>query len=121
MTKYGRSPWIETFPKSRVPAYPRHRGSGPCPVVIIGGGLTGCAAAYAFAAAGVKVMLLEADRIGAGETSSGFGWITGEPGVSLAAAERAIGRGDARHAFEAWHRAARDFQALLRRLDIKCR
>jgi glycine/D-amino acid oxidase-like deaminating enzyme len=120
MTKYGRSPWVETFPKSRIPAYRRHRGSDPCPVVIIGGGLTGCATAYAFAAAGIKVMLLEADRIGGGETSSAFGWISGDPGVSFAPVEQAIGRRDARHAFEAWHRAALDFQTLLRRLDIKC-
>ena len=25
MTKYGRSPWVDQFPKSRVPSYPRPR------------------------------------------------------------------------------------------------
>ena len=53
MTKYGRSPWLDRFPKSRVPSYPRYRGSMEIEAVIIGGGLTGCATAYAFAAAGV--------------------------------------------------------------------
>ena len=38
-------------------------------VVIVGGGLTGCATAYAFAAAGVKVVLLEAAQVGRGSTA----------------------------------------------------
>ena len=54
MTKYGRSPWIDRFPKSRIPSYPRFRGPLDVDVAIVGGGLTGCATAYAFAAAGVK-------------------------------------------------------------------
>src|SRR5438034_1100950 len=60
---YGRSPWIDQFPKSRVPTHPRFRGDRTSDVVIVGGGLTGCATAYACAAAGLKVVLLEADRI----------------------------------------------------------
>ena len=66
MTKYGRSPWIDRFPKSRVPSYPRHHGSHETDVVVVGGGLTGCATAYAFAAAGIKVVLVEAAQIGRG-------------------------------------------------------
>ena len=60
MTTYGSSPWVDRFPKSRLPSFPRYRGTSTVDVVIVGGGLTGCASAYAFAAAGVKVMLLEA-------------------------------------------------------------
>ena len=51
-TRYGQSPWIDRFPKSRVPAHPRYRGATKTDVVVVGGGLTGCATAYAFAAAG---------------------------------------------------------------------
>ena len=58
--------WFDTFPKSRRPGYPKYRGATETDVVIVGGGLTGCACAASFAAAGVKVALLEADRIGAG-------------------------------------------------------
>jgi len=68
MTKYGKSPWIDDFPAARVPAYPQQRGAAETPVVIVGGGLTGCATAYAFAAAGVDVMLIEGDRIGRAST-----------------------------------------------------
>jgi glycine/D-amino acid oxidase-like deaminating enzyme len=120
VTKYGVSPWLDQFPKARIPSYPRYRGKTQSGVVIIGGGLTGCAAAYAFAAAGVKVVLLEADRIGRVATGASAGWIATEPGVAFGHLEKSVGQRGARRAFQAWRRAALDFAALLRRLDIKC-
>jgi len=120
VTTYGRSPWIEQFPKSRVPAYPRHRGAMQRDVAIVGGGLTGCATAYAFAAAGAKVLLLEADRIGRGATASAAGWIAEDPGLPFTDLAKAVGLRPAQRAWQAWRRAALDFAAVLRRLDIKC-
>ena len=120
MTKYGRSPWTDRFPRSRVPSYPRLKGRHEIDVVIIGGGLTGCATAYAFAAAGIKVALVEAARIGDGATSFSSGWVSDDPGASFAAAQQMLGLRPARHAWQAWRRAALDFMALIRRLDIKC-
>src|SRR5262245_2517995 len=120
MTKYGRSPWIDRFPQSRVPNHPRQRGPIESPVVVVGAGLTGCATAYAFAAAGIKVLVLEADRIGRGDTAAAFGWLSGEPGVAFGDLEKRIGLRAARRAFQAWRRAALDFAALLRRLDVRC-
>ena len=120
MTKYGRSPWLDRFPKSRVPAYPRYRGSSQSDVVIVGGGLTGCATAYAFAAAGVKVVLLEAERLGQGATGAAMGWIASDPGIPFAQLEKSVGLRSARRAWQVWRRSALDFAALLRRLDIKC-
>jgi len=120
MIRYGRAPWGDRFPASRVPSYPRHRKPITIDAVIIGGGLTGCATAYAFAAAGIDVALLEADRIGRGATSLAAGWISDDPGVPFAEAEHLLGLRVARSGFQAWRRAALDFSALLRRLDIKC-
>src|SRR5688572_21063969 len=120
MTKYNVSPWIADFPKSRVPAYPRYRGTTQSDVVIVGGGLTGCATAYAFAAAGVKTVLLEADRLGHGATGAAMGWIASDPGFALAQLEKSVGPRSARRAWQACRRSALDFAALLRRLDIKC-
>src|SRR5712692_5417944 len=120
MTKYGRSPWVDRFPKSRVPSHPRHRGYLETDIVIVGGGLTGCATAYAFAAAGVKVALLETDRVGRGSIGSAAGWVADEPGVPFMEVEHALGLRAARRAWHAWRRAALDFTALLRRLDVKC-
>jgi len=119
MTKYGRSPWVAAFPKARVPSYPRQRGPLSTSVVIVGGGLTGCAAAYAFAAHGVDVVLLETDQVGRGSTGLASGWIGGDPGVSFVEVEKALGRAAARDAFKSWRRAALDFAALIRRLEIK--
>jgi len=120
MIRYGRSPWGDRFPASRVPSYPRHRKPFTIDAVVVGGGLTGCATAYAFAAAGIKVALLEADRVGRGATSLSAGWISDDPGVPFAEAENLLGRRVARNGFQAWRRAALDFSSLLRRLDIKC-
>lgn len=120
MTKYGRSPWVDTFSKARVPSYPRQRGPLSTSVVIVGGGLTGCATAYAFAAHGVNVVLVEADQVGRGSTGLASGWMGGDPGVSFLGVEKALGRAAARDAFRSWRRAALDCAALIRRLDIKC-
>jgi glycine/D-amino acid oxidase-like deaminating enzyme len=120
MTRYGLAPWTDQFPKSRIPAFPKHRGAQKTDVVIIGGGLTGCITAYAFAASGLKVTLLEAERIGLGATTRASGWIADEPGISFIELEKAIGRRGATQAWQAWRRAALDCAALLRRLDIKC-
>ena len=120
MTAYSRSPWLHEFPKSRVPAFPRYRGDATADVVIIGGGLTGCASAYAFAAAGARVVLLEEAQIGRGSTAASAGWINEDPGIGLAVLEKTIGARSAKRACQAWRRAALDFAALLRRLDVKC-
>lgn len=119
-TLYGRPPWLDDFPKSRLPKYASYRGTQPTDVVVIGGGLTGCATAYAFAAAGVRVVLLEQAAIGRGVTASLTGWVTDDPGVPFLDVARALGQRAARDAFRAWRRAALDAGALVRRLDLKC-
>jgi glycine/D-amino acid oxidase-like deaminating enzyme len=88
--------------------------------VVIGGGLTGCATAYALAAAGIKTVLLEGEQIGLGATASSSGWLCDDPGVRFHELEHAIGLRNARPAWQAWRRAALDGAALLRRLAIKC-
>jgi len=120
MTKYGRSPWIDNCPKSLVPQYPKQRGSLQTDVVIIGGGLAGCMTAYAFAAAGIGVVLVEEGRIGHGSSGFSSGWISDDPGVSFQDVEHALGLRAARHGWQSWRRAALDFIALVKRLDLKC-
>lgn len=120
-TRYGRSPWVDRFPKSRVPSYPKAKILPKVDVAIIGGGLTGCATAYAFAAAGIKVALFEADRLGRGSSGASSGWIADEPGASFTEVQKIVGLRQARHAWRAWRRAALDFTALIKRLDLKCR
>jgi len=120
MTKYGRSPWLDQYPKSRVPSFSRYRGAVQAEAVVIGGGLTGCATAYALAASGIRTVLLERDRLGRGNTAFSSGWLSDDPGVSFDSVEKAIGLRAARRAWQSWRRAALDFSSLLRRLEIKC-
>ncbi len=62
---FGVSYWIDRLPRRR-PSYTRYRGQTDVGVAIIGGGMAGCATAYALSTAGVRVCLFEADRIGQG-------------------------------------------------------
>src|SRR5262245_66576570 len=101
MTKYGRSPWIDAASSARTRKYDKQRGPLKTSVVVVGGGLTGCATAYAFAAAGIDVVLIEASHIGRGSTAGATGWIGGDPGVSFLELDKALGRAAARHAFRA--------------------
>ena len=55
-TRYGVSPWLGAAAKKT--AYPALAERLEIPIVIIGGGLTGAATAYACAAAGLRVALL---------------------------------------------------------------
>jgi glycine/D-amino acid oxidase-like deaminating enzyme len=112
--------WLDTFPKSKRPAYPRWRGNAETRVVVIGGGLTGCACAYSIAGAGIPVMLLEADRIGAGATAASAGLVREDFDASFDATVRAHGLRSARSLWQSARRASLDFAAALRRLHIRC-
>jgi glycine/D-amino acid oxidase-like deaminating enzyme len=88
--------------------------------VIVGGGLTGCATAYACAAAGMRPLLVEAGRIGQGSAGRSAGLLLSDPGVSFRAIAKAHGLRAARRIFEGYRKAALDGAATLRRLNIRC-
>lgn len=119
-TRYATSPWLHLSPPSRVPSLPRYRGARSADVVIVGGGLTGCAAAYLCANAGLTTILLDQDRIGRARTARGLGLLTPEPGPSFRHVTSAHGLKAARRVFEAWRRGALEGAALLRRLRVPC-
>src|SRR5215217_4159685 len=119
-TRYGASPWIHNFPSTRRPDYPKLRGEHTTNVVIVGGGLTGCATAHACAVAGLKPMLVEANRVGAGSAGRSAGLLLPEPGPAFRDILQAHGLRTARTIFESWRRASLDAAALLRRLSIPC-
>src|ERR1700741_4760660 len=119
-TRYGVSPWIDLAPKSRVPDYSRLHGALTADVIIVGGGLTGCATAYACALAGVKAIVLERDRVARGSAGRSAGLLLPDPGPAFRDVEQAHGVRAARTAFESWRRASLEGAALLRRLNIKC-
>ena len=111
--------FFDTFPKSRRPEYSRQKGEIDTQVVIVGGGLTGCACAVSFAAAGVKVVLIEADRVGAGETARSAGILRQDLDASFQETAALHGLRAARHVWQGFRRASLDFGAALRRLGVK--
>jgi glycine/D-amino acid oxidase-like deaminating enzyme len=119
-TRYGVSPWIHQFPDSRRPDFPRARGNATTDVVIIGGGLTGCAIAHACAVAGVKCIVLESNRIGQGSGGRSAGMLLPDPGPTFRGVAQAHGLRAARRVFQSWRRASLDAAALIRRLGIRC-
>jgi glycine/D-amino acid oxidase-like deaminating enzyme len=125
-TKYGVSPWADQFPSKRRLDLPRFNsaaaralGGATVPVVVVGGGLAGCCTAYALANAGVKVILIEADRIAQIGASRGPGVLQGEASVSFRELEARAGRRAARAMFDASRRAVLDLASTVRRLGIK--
>ena len=119
-TRYGVSPWIDTFPSKRRPDHPRLRGEHTADVVIVGGGLTGCATAFACAAAGLRPLVIEGDRIGFGSAGRSAGLLLPDPGVSFREIVSAHGLRAARRVFEGYRKAASDGATTLRRLNIRC-
>src|SRR5215207_9622643 len=115
-TRYGVSPWIENVPSARRSNYPRLRGELTADVVIMGGGLTGCATAYMTAASGLKTILVDADRIGQGSAGRGAGLLLPEPGPSFQDVTGSHGLRLARRIFESWHRASSDAASQIKRL-----
>src|SRR5688500_13103355 len=117
-TRYGVSPWVHEFPSTRRPEYPRLRGEHTADVVIVGAGLTGCATAYACAIAGLKPIVIEADRIGQGSAGRSAGLLLPEPGPTFRDVAQLHGLRAARRVFEIWGKGASDAAVILRRLKV---
>jgi glycine/D-amino acid oxidase-like deaminating enzyme len=120
VTRYGTSPWLHWYPVRRRPVYPRFRGSLDVDVAIIGGGLAGVSAAYAFAVAGVPVALFEARRVGQGATAYAAGLVSQEPAASFESIAALRGLRAARRMAAVARRAGLEVAALLKRLRVRC-
>lgn len=123
--RYGLRFWDDRTPASRRPSRPKWkpaRGAAQdrADIVIIGGGLTGCASAYAFAAAGHDVVLLEAARLASGATAGSAGVLLPAFDGSFASHDSLHGRRASRAMWQQARRGVLDFAALIRRLGIKC-
>jgi glycine/D-amino acid oxidase-like deaminating enzyme len=117
--RYGISPWLDAVRGKKRPEFPSFRGVTTHPVVVIGGGMAGAMTAYACAAAGLKVILLEAERVGLGGTGNATGLMSGESSEWYRDVEARAGRRVARALFSALEGAPRDLAATVKRLGIK--
>jgi glycine/D-amino acid oxidase-like deaminating enzyme len=117
--RVGRVPWLEGHASSAV-RFPKYRGTLSADVVIVGGGITGALTAYAFSEAGVRVVLLDAARIGRGSTAASTALLMQEPDTDFRELARRYGRSKARRFWEAIGSATDDLVSLLKRLKISC-
>lgn len=112
--------WSGRFPKGRRPAYPRVRGEHSAQVAIVGGGVTGAACALTFTAAGIDVLLLEADVIGGGLVGGAPGLLREGFAGSFREASSIYGLRVTRGLWETMRRGSLDFAAALRRYKVAC-
>jgi glycine/D-amino acid oxidase-like deaminating enzyme len=119
MSSRGVPFWLDRVPRSRRPSYPRLRGQLDTRVVIVGGGLTGAASAWSFAAAGISCVLIDADRIGGAATAASPGLMRDDFDTSFQQAAKTHGLRTARAMWQGMHRASLDFAAALRRLNAR--
>lgn len=119
-THYGSSYWLDRFPSSRRPSYPRHRGELKTEVAIVGGGAMGCATAYVLAAAGIDVAVFEQGRLAHTQAGRATGIVVHEPEPFFYKLAKQHGVRDARHLYQIARRGSLEYVSALKRLRIEC-
>src|SRR5688500_5686542 len=109
----GASLWIDRY-RGDVPRAVSLHGAYDADVVIVGGGITGCAAARRLAARGARVVLLEAARFGRGSTAASTALLMQEPDVDFEALAERYGRSAARQIWAMSRRAVNSLTRTLR-------
>src|SRR5438094_6668492 len=89
-------------------------------VVIVGGGLTGAVLAWTFAKAGIRVVVLEAKRVGHGSTAANSALLMHEPDRDLGELTEWYGPRTARRIWRLALQATRDFRRTVQALEIDC-
>jgi glycine/D-amino acid oxidase-like deaminating enzyme len=118
--RVARPLWLDRASSRRRSRYPAMRGDLTADVVIVGGGISGAAAAWTFASAGVRVVLVERALVGRGSTAASTALLMQEPDKDFHELAARYGRAAARRMWQLSHAATRDFIRTLRRLHIAC-
>ena len=102
----GTSLWLDEYSGPRFSAA-KLSGHQDADVVVIGGGITGCVAAQRLAACGLRVVVLEAQKIGRGSTAASTALLMQEPDVDFGDLSERYGRQTAASIWTASRRAVR--------------
>lgn len=100
--------------------HPRLRGDLEVEAVVIGGGLAGILTAYFLQRRNVKTVVMEAARIGSGQTQNTTAKITAQHNLIYHKLIRAFGEEKARQYAEANQRAIGEYRRLVGELGIDC-
>jgi glycine/D-amino acid oxidase-like deaminating enzyme len=112
----GTSYWSARAPTH---AYPKLHGDHHADIAVVGGGITGCLAAYAFACAGFSVILIDASRIGRGSTIASTALLMQEPDVDFRDLAARYGSRRTRAVWTQSTNSVRGLTALIRHLRIR--
>ena len=95
-------------------------GDMEVPVVVIGAGLAGILTAYYLKQEGIRAVVLEADRIGSGQTKNTTAKITSQHNLIYSRIIRTFGRRMAEHYARANEAAIGEYERLVREKGIDC-
>ena len=112
-----KSVWAENTVMEKREALP---GDMEAPVAVIGAGLAGILTAYYLKKEGIRSVVLEADRIGSGQTKNTTAKITSQHGLVYDRAIRTFGFSMAEHYARANENAVGEYERLVREKEIDC-
>lgn len=95
-------------------------GDMEVPVAVIGAGLAGILTAYYLKQEGIRAVVLEADRIGGGQTKNTTAKITSQHGQIYGRLIGTYGRQMAKHYAQANEDAIGEYEKLIREKEIEC-
>lgn len=95
-------------------------GDMEAPAVVIGAGLAGILTAYYLKKKGIRAVVLEANRIGSGQTKNTTAKITSQHGLIYSRVIRTYGRRMAEHYASANEAAIGEYERLVREKGIDC-
>lgn len=89
-------------------------------VAVIGAGMAGVLTAYLLKEAGVKVVVVEADEIGSGQTGNTTAKITSQHGMIYGYLEKHFGKEGAALYVDANESAVREYEKIIKNQQVEC-
>lgn len=105
---------------AKLPTRPPLEGNLTVETAVIGGGLAGVLTAALLAGAGVKTAVLEADRVGSGQTGGTTAKVTAQHGDIYCRLEESLGGEAAALYAEANQKAIKQYEELILKRNISC-
>jgi glycine/D-amino acid oxidase-like deaminating enzyme len=103
-----------------VPRYSPLRRTEAVDVAIVGGGVTGAAVGWMLSSAGMRVAILERQRVGRGSTAASTALLMQEPDEDFGALRERYGTAATTRIWSRSRQANRDFIETLTRLRVRC-
>ena len=106
--------------RTTLPVHPPLEGRHRCDAVVLGGGMAGILTAWFLRQHGLSVIVLEANRVGSGQTQNTTAKITAQHGLCYAKLIDRFGAQDALRYARAARQAVTDFRDIIAQEHITC-